>query len=232
MELKNYIAESFNKEYAYRVKLAHDCGADQMDMLEKCLAKYNFVSASPFKRAPIQENPVEFQRAKNANFTSEVCSTDVVLKYPVNERILEVWLAVNSGVDHERVLCYGIDEPRRVEADIQAERLEDDKDRYADMDEAELNNEDQAHYEAEQNSLDAKDYGFGEEFNEAFLKELQKIKDEKGADYFSNYPSKDELMGDNLRPMYDALTGMPNMGRGAENSKAIDVVPQSGSRSR
>ena len=32
MELKNYIAESFNKEYAYRVKLAHDCGADQMDM--------------------------------------------------------------------------------------------------------------------------------------------------------------------------------------------------------
>lgn len=232
MELKNYIAESFNKEYAYRVKLAHDCGADQMDMLEKCLAKYNFVSASPFKRAPIQENPVEFQRAKNANFTSEVCSTDVVLKYPVNERILEVWLAVNLGVDHERVLCYGIEEPRRVEADIQAERLEDDKDRYADMDEAELNNEDQAHYEAEQNSLDAKDYGFGEEFNEAFLKELQKIKDEKGADYFSNYPSKDELMGDNLRPMYDALTGMPNMGRGAENSKAIDVVPQSGSRSR
>ena len=232
MELKNYIAESFTKEYAYRVNCAHDCGADQMDMLEKCLAKYNFVSASPFKRAPIQENPVEFQRAKNANFTSEVCSTDVVLKYPVNERILEVWLAVNLGVDHERVLCYGIDEPRRVEADIQAERLEDDKDRYADMDEAELNNEDQAHYEAEQNSLDAKDYGFGEEFNEAFLKELQKIKDEKGADYFSNYPSKDELMGDNLRPMYDALTGMPNMGRGAENSKAIDVVPQSGSRSR
>mgnify|MGYP000306620848 CR=1 FL=1 len=52
MELKNYIAESFTKEYAYRVKLAHDCGADQMDMIEKCLAKYNFVSASPFKRSP------------------------------------------------------------------------------------------------------------------------------------------------------------------------------------
>ena len=231
MELKNYIAESFTKEYAYRVKLAHNCGADQMDMLEKCLAKYNFVSASPFKRAPIQENPVEFQRAKNANFTSEVCSTDVILKYPVNERILEVWLAVNMGIDHERVLCYGVNEPRRVEADIQAERLENDKDRKADMDEAELNKEEQAHYEDEQDER-VKDFGFGEEFNEAFLKELQKIKDEKGADYFSNYPSKDELMGDNLRPMYDALTGMPNMGRGAENSKAIDVVPQSGSRSR
>ena len=232
MELKDYLKESFNKEYGYRVKFACDCSSEQKDIIEQCLAKYGVVSISDFKRKPIEENPMEFLRAKGVQLVSEVSSTDIVLKYPVNERILEVWLAVNLGVDHERVLCYGIDEPRRVEADIQAERLEDDKDRYADMDEAELNNEDQAHYEAEQNSLDAKDYGFGEEFNEAFLKELQKIKDEKGADYFSNYPSKDELMGDNLRPMYDALTGMPNMGRGAENSKAIDVVPQSGSRSR
>ena len=173
MELKNYIAESFKKEYAYRVKLAHDCGAEQMDMIEKCLAKYNFVSASPFKRAPIQENPVEFQRAKNANFTSEVCSTDVILKYPVNERILEVWLAVNLGMDHERVLCYGVDEPRRVEADIQAERLANDEDRQVSEEDALLNDENMEHYEAQQEGIDAKDFGFGEEFNEAFLKELE-----------------------------------------------------------
>ena len=232
MELKNYIAESFTKEYAYRVKLAHNCEADQMDMLEKCLAKYNLVSASPFKRSPIEENPIEFQRAKNANFTSEVCSTDVVLKYPVNERILEVWLAVNLGIDHERVLCYGVKEPRRIEADIQAERLANDKDRNADMDEAELTKEEQAHYEDEQDGIDAKDFGFGEEFNEAFLKELQKIKNEKGADYFRNYPSKDELMGDNLRAMHDAITGMPNMGRGAESTKQVTDIAQHGSRSR
>ena len=232
MELKNYIAESFKKEYAYRVKLAHDCGADQMDMIEKCLAKYNFVSASPFQRAPIQENPVEFQRAKNANFTSEVCSTDVVLKYPVNERILEVWLAVNLGMDHERVLCYGVKEPRRVEADIQAERLANDEDRQVSEEDALLNDENMEHYEAQQDEIDVKDFGFGEEFNEAFLKELEKIKAEKGADYFRNYPSKDELMGDNLRPMYDAITGMPNMGRGAEQAKQVDNIAQHGSRSR
>ena len=232
MELKNYIAESFKKEYAYRVKLAHDCSADQMDMIEKCLAKYNFVSATPFKRAPIQENPVEFQRAKNANFTSEVCSTDIVLKYPVNERILEVWLAVNLGMDHERVLCYGVKEPRRIEADIQAERLANDEDRQTHKDDALLNVENMEHYEAQQDEIDVKDFGFGEEFNEAFLKELQKIKDEKGEDYFRNYPSKDELMGDNLRPMYDALTGMPNMGRGAESTKQVSDIAQHGSRSR
>ena len=64
------------------------------------------------------------------------------------------------------------------------------------------------------------------------MKELEKIKAEKGADYFRNYPSKDELMGDNLRPMYDAITGMPNMGRGAEQAKQVDNIAQHGSRSR
>lgn len=232
MELKNYIVESFTKEYAYRVKLAHNCEADQMDMLEKCLAKYNFVSASPFKRSPIQENPLEFQRAKNANFTSEVCSTDVILKYPVNERILEVWLAVNLGIDHERVLCYGVNEPRRIEADIQAERLANDEDRQVSEEDALLNDENMEHYEAQQEGIEVKDFGFGEEFNKAFLEELQKIKNDKGADYFRNYPSKDELMGDNLRSMHDAITGMPNMGRGAESTKQVSDIAQHGSRSR
>jgi hypothetical protein len=229
MELKQYIAESFSKEYAYRVKIAADCGSEHMDIIEKCLAKYNFVSASAFKRQPIQENPVEFQRAKGACFTSEVCSSDVILKYPINERILEVWLAVNLGLDHERVLCYGVDEPRREEADLQAERLENDKDRQVSEEDAVLNNEDQAHYEAQNQDLDL---NFGEEYNKKFLDELNKIKNEKGADYFRNYPSKDELMGDNLRPVYDTLVNSPNMGRGNEQTKEVDVISQSGSRSR
>ena len=49
-ELKQYIAEAFSKEYGYRVKIASDCGSDHMDIIEKCLAKYNLVSATPFKR--------------------------------------------------------------------------------------------------------------------------------------------------------------------------------------
>ena len=85
MELKQYIAESFSKEYAYRVKIAADCGSEHMDIIEKCLAKYNFVSASAFKRQPVQENPVEFQRAKGACFTSEVCASDIILKYPIRK---------------------------------------------------------------------------------------------------------------------------------------------------
>lgn len=227
MELKQYIAESFKKEYGYRLKFAADCGSDQMDILEKCLAKYNLVSATPFKRQPIQENPQEFVRAKGASFTTEVCSTDIVLKYPVNERILEVWLAVNMGLDHERVIAYGVKEPRRLEADMAEERLERDEDRYVTEEDAELNNEEQAHYENENQDLDFA--VFGEEYNKKFLDELARIKAEKGADYFRAYPSKGELMGDNLRTMHDDMMGRPNMGRGAESSKQVTTISQSGS---
>jgi len=227
MELKQYIAESFKKEYGYRLKFAADCGSDQMDILEKCLAKYNLVSVTPFKRQPIQENPQEFVRAKGASFTTEVCSTDIVLKYPVNERILEVWLAVNMGLDHERVIAYGVKEPRRLEADMAEERLERDEDRYVTEEDAELNNEEQAHYENENQDID---YAvFGEEYNKKFLDELARIKAEKGADYFRAYPSKGELMGDNLRSMHDDMMGRPNMGRGAESSKQVTTISQSGS---
>lgn len=228
MKLKDYITESFKKEYAYRIKLAHDCGSEHLDIIEKCLAKYDLVSASAFNRTPIQENPQDFVRAKGTMCISEVCSTDIVLKYPVNERILEVWLAVNLGLNHERVLCYGIKEPRRIESEMAEERLKADKDRYVTEEDAELNVEEMAHYENENADVDFKAAFFGEEYNQKFLAELEKIKAEKGAEYFRNYPSKDELMGDNLRPTYDTMVGLPNMGRGAEQAKQVDTIVQSG----
>ena len=63
-ELKDIITESFNKEYGYRIKLARDCTAEDLTKLENALQKYNLVSATPWKRLPIQENPLEFQRLK------------------------------------------------------------------------------------------------------------------------------------------------------------------------
>jgi hypothetical protein len=196
--------------------------------LESCLSKYDLISATPFKRSPIEENPVEFVRAKGAKFISEVCSTDIVLKYPVNPRILEVWLAVNLGLDHERVLCYGVKEPRKLEAEMAEQRAAADLDRNPSMDEAELTKEEQAHYVDEQQGVEDLSL-FGEEYNTKFLKELERIKAEKGLDYFRNYPSKDEIMGDNLKPLWDTLHGVANMGQGVEN-KEVDVISQSSRR--
>lgn len=228
MKFRDFITESFKKEYGYRIKLAADCTAEHMTRLESCLSKYDLISATPFKRSPIEENPVEFVRAKGAKFISEVCSTDIVLKYPVNPRILEVWLAVNLGLDHERVLCYGVKEPRKLEAEMAEQRAAADLDRNPNMDEAELTKEEQAHYVDEQQGVEDLSL-FGEEYNTKFLKELERIKAEKGLDYFRNYPSKDEIMGDNLKPLWDTLHGVANMGQGAEN-KEVDVISQSSRR--
>ena len=233
-ELKDIINESFSKEYGYRIKIARDCSAEDLSKLESVLAKYNLVSATPWKRVPIQENPMEFQRLKGANFTSEVCSTDVVLKYPVNQRILEVYLAVNMGIDHERVIAYGVKDPRKLESDLAQERTARNVDRQVSEEDAVLNQEDMTHYENEHVDVDASQESlFGEAYNEKFLAELQKIKNEKGEDYFTNflngYPTKDELMGDNLRSKYDEITGTAHGGQAPE-PKHVDVVSQSSRR--
>jgi len=229
--LKELINESFSKEYGYRIKLARDCSPDDLSRLEGVLAKYNLVSATPWKRLPIQENPMEFQRLKGVNVTSEVCSTDVVLKYPVNQRILEVLVCVEMNMNHDHVLCYGVNDPRRIESEMAEKRLADDKDRSVEIPEAQLeevdSTEDQEHYTAQNEDLDLA--VFGEEYNSKFLAELQRIKAEKGADYFKNYPTKDELMGDDLRAMHDSITGLAHGGNAPE-AKQADVISQSSRR--
>ena len=160
---------------------------------------------------------MEFQRLKGVNFTSEVCSTDVVLKYPVNDRILEVYVAVNLGVDPERVLCYGIKEPRKIESDLAPERHEMDKDRFVSEEDAELNKEEFAHYENENVDVDFSEALFGEEYNSKFLAELEKSKQKK-VQTISNYPSKDEIMGDSPKGLYDTITGTAGGGKSPEPS--------------
>jgi hypothetical protein len=228
MNFKDFITESFKKEYGYRIKLAADCTSDHMTRLENCLNKYSLESITAFKRTPIEANPMEFVRTKGVKLITEVCSTDVILKYPVNPRVLEVWVAVNLGIDHDRVLCYGVKEPRKLEAELAEQRVKNDLDRTPDIKKAVLAVEDQTHYVDEQQGLEELSL-FGEEYNNNFLKELQRIKVEKGADYFRNYPSKDEIMGDNLRPIWDSLHGVANMGQGTEN-KEVDIISQSSRR--
>ena len=88
------------------------------------------------------------------------------------------------GLDPERVLCYGVKEPRRLEAEITAERQANDVDRNVEIDPENIDMRDGAeafeHYEAENKELDFSEALFGEEYNKAFLKELAKIKAEKG----------------------------------------------------
>lgn len=223
MKLRDYIQESLSKEYHYVVKIAKNCTADDTTVMEKALEKYKFSNATPWKRLPIQENPMEFARLKGARFTSEVCSSTVTLGYPVNERILEVFLAVQMGVPYERVIVYPAKDPRVAEFAAAEERAADDVDRYPDPEEALLGEEEMS--DSDENIL-----LYGEDFNEAFLAELARIKAEKGADYFRVYPSKDNLMGQKHAGLIDDLMNTPNMGKGAEAGKEVDVISQSARR--
>lgn len=147
------------------------------------------------------------------------------------ERILEVYVAVCCGCDHERVIVMGVDNPKRVESEMAEERLANDKDRQVEVPEAILDEVDssaeQDHYEAQQGETDGP--LFGEEYNAKFLAELEKIKAEKGADYFRNYPSKDGIMGDDLQAMHDTITGKAHGGLAPE-AKHVDVISQSSRR--
>jgi hypothetical protein len=110
-----------------------------------------------------------------------------------------------------------------------AERKERDDGRVVNEDEAELAQENFDHYENENAQIEDFDL-FGEAYNTKFLAELQKLKAEKGADYFTNYPTKSQMMGDDLRQMHDDMMSQPNMGRTGEQSKEADNISQSAAR--
>lgn len=110
-----------------------------------------------------------------------------------------------------------------------AERKERDEDRTVNEDDAVLAQENFDHYEKENAEIEDFDL-FGEAYNTKFLAELQKLKAEKGADYFTNYPTKSQMMGDDLRQMHDDMMSQPNMGRTGEQSKEADNISQSAAR--
>ena len=150
---KQIIKESFSKTFNYRIKFAGDITNEGIKQLENILGKYGVESVSSAKRTPIQDEPLDFKNKKLKGPT-EVTSVDVVLKYPINERFLEVWVAVNMQMLSEYVVVQPVESPRQLEDNLEKQRIEDDKDRYADMEEAELTKEEQAHYVDEQLFLD------------------------------------------------------------------------------
>jgi hypothetical protein len=235
--LKEYLQEATTKTYAYRIKIAGDCTEESSTVLENALQKYQLESMSTWKRTPIAHNPQEFLRRNNARFVSEVCDADVVLKYPVNERILEVYVAINLGIDLERVICFGIKEARLTASEIDAARVIADEGREVSQDDSVMSEDSEqefSHYDDRMGEYpfgDGSESMFGETYNKAFLEELKKVKEEKGADYFRCYPTKDEIMGDNHRSLWDSLNNMPNMGKGdPDGTKEADVISQASRR--
>ena len=89
------------------------------------------------------------------------------------------------------------------------ERAKENEDRQVSEEDAVLNNEDQArrHYEKQNEDLDFAKSHFGEEYNEKFLAELEKIKNEKGVEYFVIILQR-KLMGKDLEELGYQIHGL------------------------
>jgi len=103
------LLESNKKEYKFTVKLAcQEVDNDMLDKMEKCLEKYDLVSASKFKKSPLQKNPLDFPRVTN----SEVHTSDIVTNYPCTQDLLSTQIAKELEIPQHHVVVYTENDPR------------------------------------------------------------------------------------------------------------------------
>ena len=74
-----FLTES-KKQYAFRVKLACECSADQLADLKTALDKYSVAAMSQPKETPIAETHANFPHLKNVKLTI----IDILTDYPAN----------------------------------------------------------------------------------------------------------------------------------------------------
>ena len=74
-----FLTES-KKQYAFRIKLACDCSAEQLSELRTALNKYKLSAMSEVKSTPIAETHENFEHLKNFKLNI----IDVLVDYPAN----------------------------------------------------------------------------------------------------------------------------------------------------
>ena len=157
-----YVAE-IKSEYNYVLKFAvHDMTDKMIDSLESCLKKYELITASSFRKTPIQESPLDFPNVKN----TEVYICDISLGYPASLDFLRTYICNTLCISPLLLAVYSECDPRQIETDLYVDRTSPE---YKAKYKARLG----ADYETE----DAPKYGA--EYNIGFLQELEKVREER-----------------------------------------------------
>jgi len=114
---KHYIMDP--RVYTYTLKIAIDEIDNRMlDTIEYCLEKYELVSASPFKKTPIQESPLDFPNVKNY----AVHISELKMTYPASRNFLENYISKKLGISEQQIVVYSENDPRRTETALHLER--------------------------------------------------------------------------------------------------------------
>jgi hypothetical protein len=82
--LRQYLTED-RKIYSFKIRLAVEPTSDLLDRVEKVLGKFDLVSLSKPKRAPIQAHPAHFHDLENV----AVWTMDAELNYPANAEMVQ-----------------------------------------------------------------------------------------------------------------------------------------------
>jgi hypothetical protein len=181
-----YVAE-VKTDYKYTLKFAVNEMTDVMiDQLETCLSKYQLKEASPFKKTPIQESPLDFPNVKN----SEVFICQITLEYPASLDFLRTFISNNLGISPANLAVYSQNDPRQIETDLFLDRSSPE---YREKYKTQLGSD----YEQVEGA-DRERYG--EKYNTDFLKELEKVRKEREMVKVNTPLSPDEQFDQSMMP--------------------------------
>jgi hypothetical protein len=187
-----YVAET-KTEYKYVLKFAVDSIDDKLDGLEECLKKYELISASPFKRTPIQSNPLDFPNVKNTS----VFICNISMGYPASLDFLKTYICNSLHISPEFLAVYSENDPRQIETDLYVDRNSEE---YKKNYKARLGSD----YEATEKPA------YGAEYNISFLQELEKVSKERKITTVDN-PLSPAAKTDAVGKDYDSFNDPKNL---------------------
>ncbi len=154
---KEYLTKS-QKQYPFRIKIAHEMTSEQEDLMKSLLGRFirdNSSLSLKKSKTPIQAAPLDFPQVKN----SEVNIYEVVLDFPTTQFELKEYLSTGLGVGKPHLVVRSPNEPSE---EYQTEEPKREGALLNDPDYKEAPN---AKFE---------DY-YGDKYNTGFVKELNDI---------------------------------------------------------
>lgn len=148
---KEYLIESI-KNYDFRVKVAGEFTKENETKLKGLLDRFSVAEFKKVGTTPIQDLPLDFPKLKNM----EVSIYEIALSYPTTQFELTEYLSSGLGVNKQNLVVRKPGEPLEEYQEPQEKRTG-----------ALLND---SEYK-EQAKIDSNDY-YGENYNNAFLKQL------------------------------------------------------------
>jgi hypothetical protein len=191
-----YLAES-KKEYSYTLKLAVDDVDNAMiDTIESALEPYQLISASAFRKTPIQESPLDFPNIKN----SPVYISNIKMNYPASRDFLETYISGELQISEQSVVVYSENDPRELETSLHLER---NSPKYKENYKPALGQED---YEGDITNDEAKKL-YGEGHNDSLLKELEAVRKDRQVNIVEGPLSPSQVLDDkqNMDNFNDSL---------------------------